>query len=142
MRYHKIQSNSMQYSTMPCNTMESIKIRFFGSKRNLATLLELAQQHEHHENVVFLKMHFFGPNPFFPRKLSNFFYHHDWTPIRKHFCVDPVARRASGRPPGPIFCPKFCFERWLDNAQSCILCVHFILYQVGINDAVSRARFL
>ena len=30
MRYHKIQSNSMQYHTMPCNTMESIKIWFLG----------------------------------------------------------------------------------------------------------------
>ena len=29
MRYHKIQSNSMQYHTMPCNTMESIKSNFW-----------------------------------------------------------------------------------------------------------------
>ena len=30
MGYHKIQRNSMQYHTMPCNTMESIKIWFSG----------------------------------------------------------------------------------------------------------------
>ena len=29
MRYHNIQSNSMQYPTMPGNTMEIIKIRSF-----------------------------------------------------------------------------------------------------------------
>ena len=30
------------------------------------------------------------------------------TTKRHHFCVDPVARRASGRPPGPDFGPKIC----------------------------------
>ena len=37
-----------------------------------------------------------------------FCYHHDRTTKRQHFCVDPVARRASGRPPGPDFGPKIC----------------------------------
>merc|ERR1740123_2026930 len=45
---------------------------------------------------------------FFSDIVQNFCYHHDWTPKRQHFCVDPVARRASGRPPGPIFGPKIC----------------------------------
>ena len=35
-------------------------------------------------------------------------YHHDWTSKRQQFYVDPVARRASGRPPGHIFGPKIC----------------------------------
>merc|ERR1712208_192981 len=29
-------------------------------------------------------------------------------PKRQHFCVDPVVRWASGRPPGLIFGPKIC----------------------------------
>ena len=33
----------------------------------------------------------------------------DWTPKWQHFCVDPVARRAPERPPGPIFGPKICY---------------------------------
>ena len=55
------------------------------------------------------KMQFFlGRNPFFSEIVQIFCYHHDWTPKRQHFCVHPVARRASGRPPGPIFGPKIC----------------------------------
>ena len=37
-----------------------------------------------------------------------FCYYHDWKPDRQHFCVDPIARRASGWLLGPIFCLKFC----------------------------------
>ena len=51
---------------------------------------------------------FSAQNPFFSDIVQNFCYHHDWTPKRQHFCVDPVARRAAGRPPGPIFGPKIC----------------------------------
>ena len=55
------------------------------------------------KNAVFRpKIHFFSDI------VQTFCYHHDWTPKRQHFCVDPVARRASGRPPGPIFGPKIC----------------------------------
>ena len=31
-----------------------------------------------------------------------------WKPNRQHYCVDPVARRASGWLPWPILCSKFC----------------------------------
>ena len=31
-----------------------------------------------------------------------------WKPNRQHYCVDPVARRASGWLPWPILCWKFC----------------------------------
>ena len=48
----------MQYHTMPCNGKHKNQIfgLFFGQKGALATPLELAQQHEQHENVVFLVM--------------------------------------------------------------------------------------
>ena len=48
----------MQYHTMPCNGKHKNQIfgLFFGQKWALATPLELAQQHEQHENVVFLVM--------------------------------------------------------------------------------------
>ena len=49
------------------------------------------------------KCSFWAQNPFFPKSSTFFCHHHDWTPKRQHFCVDPVARRASGRPRGPIF---------------------------------------
>ena len=39
----------------------------------------------------------------------------NWTPKRQKFCVDPVAQRASGRPPGPIFGPKICMFLHLRN---------------------------
>ena len=54
------------------------------------------------------KMRFLAQNPFFSEMVQIFCYYHDWTPNRQNFCVDPVARRASGWLPGPIFCPKFC----------------------------------
>ena len=54
------------------------------------------------------KCSFLAQNPFFSEMVQIFCYYHDWTPNRQHFCVDPVARWASGRLPGPIFCPKFC----------------------------------
>ena len=54
MRYHKIQSNSMQYHTMHGKHKNLIFGPFVGQKRALAAPLELAQQHEQHENVVFL----------------------------------------------------------------------------------------
>ena len=59
------------------------------------------------------QMHIFGPkmqflaqNPFFLEIIQIFCYHHDWTPKRQHFCVDPVARRARAAA-GPIFGPFF-----------------------------------
>ena len=54
------------------------------------------------------KMLFFGPKSFFLEMVQIFCYYHDWTPNRQHFCVDAVARQASGQLPGPIFCLKFC----------------------------------
>jgi len=55
------------------------------------------------KNAVFWpKIHFFA------KSVQLFCYHHDRTTKRQHFCVDPVARRASGRPPGPDFGPKIC----------------------------------
>ena len=55
------------------------------------------------ENAVFWpKIHFFA------KSVQLFCYHHDRTTKRQHFCVDPVARRALGRPPGPNFGPKIC----------------------------------
>ena len=54
------------------------------------------------------KCSFLARNPFFSEIVQIFCHHHDWTAKRQHFCVDPVARRASGRPPGPIFGPKIC----------------------------------
>ena len=53
-------------------------------------------------------MQFIGSKSIFFGHCPIFCHHHDWTPKRQHFCVDPVARRASGRPPGPDFGPKFC----------------------------------
>ena len=46
------------------------------------------------------KCYFSARNPFFSDIVQKFCSFHDWTPKRQHFCVDPVARRASGRPPG------------------------------------------
>ena len=54
------------------------------------------------------KCSFLAQNPFFAESVQLFCYHHDRTTKRQHFCVDPVARRASGRPPGPDFGPKIC----------------------------------
>ena len=54
------------------------------------------------------KCSFLAQNPFFCQKVHFFCYHHDQTTKRQHFCVNPVARRASGRPPGPNFGPKIC----------------------------------
>ena len=42
------------------------------------------------------KCSFLAQNPFFSEIVQIFCHHHDWTPKRQHFCVDPVARRASG----------------------------------------------
>merc|ERR1739846_133273 len=59
------------------------------------------------------KCSFLARNPFFSEIVQIFCHHHDWTAKRQHFCVDPVARRASGRPPGPIFGPKiYIFLRY------------------------------
>ena len=55
-----------------------------------------------------LEEEFFSPKSIFLEIVQIFCHHHDWTPKRQHFCVDPVARRASGRPRGPIFGPKIC----------------------------------
>ena len=59
-----------------------------------------------------------APNQFFSEMVQIFFCYHDWT-IANMFCVDPVARQASGRLLGPIFCPKFCiiFTLHLGNLQ-------------------------
>merc|ERR1719209_1238451 len=55
------------------------------------------------ENAVFWpKIHFFA------KSVQLFCYHHDRTTKRQHFCFDPVARRASGRPQVPDFGPKIC----------------------------------
>ena len=54
------------------------------------------------------KCSFMAQNPFFSEMVQICCNYHDWTPNRQHFCVDPVARRALGQLPGPIFCPKFC----------------------------------
>ena len=54
------------------------------------------------------KCSFLAQNPFFLELVQIFCHYHDWTPNTQHFCVDSVARRASGQLPGPIFCPKFC----------------------------------
>ena len=53
------------------------------------------------KNAVFLlKIHFLATS-------SKFFcYHHDRTPKRQGFCVEPVARGASGWPPRSNFCSK------------------------------------
>ena len=66
MQYHSIQhenyampnkiQDTKQFHAVPYGAMQS-RIRFFyffGQKWALATPLELAQQHEQHENVVFL----------------------------------------------------------------------------------------
>ena len=39
---------------------------------------------------------FLARNPFFLEIVQIFCYHQDWTPKRQHFCVDLVARWASG----------------------------------------------
>ena len=54
------------------------------------------------------KCSFLAQNHFFSEMVQILCYYHDWTTNRQHFCVDPVARQASGWLPGPIFCPKFC----------------------------------
>ena len=54
------------------------------------------------------KSSFLALGQFFGDIIQKILYHHDWTQKRQKFCVDPVARRASGRPPGPIFGPKIC----------------------------------
>ena len=51
---------------------------------------------------------FLAQSKFFSDIVQIFRHHYDWTHKRQHFCVDPVARRASGRPPGPDFGPKIC----------------------------------
>ena len=43
---------------------------------------------------------------FFWEIIKRNWYHHDCRPKRQCFCVDPVARRATGHPPEPIFGPK------------------------------------
>ena len=45
-------------------------------------------------------MMFFGQKSIFVDIVHFFWYHHDGTPKRQLFCVDCVARRASGRPEG------------------------------------------
>ena len=52
------------------------------------------------------KCSFLALNPFFSEIIHFFWHHHDWTPKRQLFCIDPDARRASGRPRGTIFRPK------------------------------------
>ena len=54
------------------------------------------------------KSSFLAQNQFFGDVIQIFCCHHGGTPKRQLFCVDCVARRASGRPPGPIFGPKMC----------------------------------
>ena len=49
------------------------------------------------------KCSFLAGNQFFWDIIQIVCYHHGGTPTRQHFCVDCVARRALGRPPGPIF---------------------------------------
>ena len=52
-------------------------------------------------------------NPFFGNAIQIFRHHHDGTPKRQGFCVEPVAQWASGRPPRPIFGLKiFIFLRY------------------------------
>ena len=51
---------------------------------------------------------FLAPNPFLEMVQFCCYYHY-WTPNRQHFCVDPVARRASGRLLGPIFARNSAF---------------------------------
>ena len=70
------------------------------------------------------KMQFYGTKSIFFGNRPIFCYHQDWTPKRQHFRVDPVARRASGRPPGPIFGPKICIllrSRARAGKMSCLL---------------------
>ena len=62
----------------------------------------------HHYHQLFFVFVFWPEFHFFSEIVQIFCHHHDWTAKRQHFCVDPVARRASGRPPGPIFGPKIC----------------------------------
>ena len=50
------------------------------------------------KNAVFL-----AQNQFFGNVIQIFCHHHDGTPKRQGFCVEPIARGASGRPPEPIF---------------------------------------
>ena len=42
------------------------------------------------------KCSFLALNPFFSEIIHFFWHHHDWTPKRQLFCVDPDARKASG----------------------------------------------
>merc|ERR1719209_2495763 len=56
------------------------------------------------ENEVFWpKIHFFA------KSVQLFCYHHDRTTKRQHFCVDLLARRASGGRRGPILARKSAF---------------------------------
>ena len=65
---------------------------------------EIVQRHEVWTHIL----QFFWPQIVFLEMVQLFCYYHDWTPKRQHFCVDPIARRASGWLPGLISCPKFC----------------------------------
>ena len=63
------------------------------------------------------KCSFLARNPFFSEIVQIFCHHHDWTPKRQHFCVDPVARQASGRPSGPILPDFGRLWQFLTNAK-------------------------
>ena len=85
------------------------------------------------------KMHFFGPKSIFSNIVHIYCHHYDWTHKRQLFCVDPVARQASGRPLGPILPDFGRLWQFLTNAKNGIFGVRpefapFFLRQNLSND--------
>ena len=63
------------------------------------------------------KCSFSAQSQFFSDIVHNYCHHYDWTHKRQHFCVDPVARQASGRPSGPILPDFGRLWQFLTNAK-------------------------